>query len=454
MARTRTRSFKITVIGSGYVGLTTAACLSHLGHDVHCTDILPARIKALNEGNVDLIEPNLAEFVRNGIACRRLSFGTDNTARIEEADFVFLCLPTPPDKDGRSDISALEQVTLQIRMHVKSGAILINKSTVPAGTNRTITALLERPDINVASNPEFLSEGTAVFDFLHPDRIVVGADDSEAAMRVGSLYASLDAPVLYTSPTSAELIKHAANAFLATKVTFINELAALCEAIGADIVDISDGLGMDPRIGGSFLNPGPGWGGSCFPKDLASLINLANDHGEGFTFFKQVLIANRSHHLRVVERAQILAGQDLQGLTVALWGLTFKANTNDLRDSPAIAVAYHFLELGARVQAFDPTVRSPRNDMVICDDPYSACRDASVLVICTDWPLFRSIDLQACGDLMANRAIFDARNCLDAAMAVKAGFRYQAIGTMAAMGTESEDDEHLRPELRVPELSR
>ena len=419
---------RICVIGAGYVGLTTAACFAHLGNNVISSDINEDRVRSLTNGELPLVEDGLAELVARYLASGDLSFTTDNNTAVTQADFVFLCLPTPEGPNGRADMSHVLAVATAIGPHLKVGAVVVNKSTVPIGSVNAVRQALQRQDVQVVSNPEFLREGTALHDFLNPDRVVIGADDEEAAIRLSSLYVKLGAPILVTDAATAETIKYASNAFLATKLSFVNALAALCESVGADVRQVTLGMGYDPRVGSSFLKPGPGWGGSCFPKDVAALIGMAEDAGYDFTLLKGVVTINDLQHQRIVEKVVRMAGGTIDGKTVALLGLTFKANTDDLRESPALKIAALLTELGAHVVGYDPTVRANLEELAVVDDPYTACTGAVALVVATEWDEFRWLDFEKLGSVMERRVVVDTRNLLDATMARKAGFTYEGIG--------------------------
>jgi UDPglucose 6-dehydrogenase len=423
----------VVVIGSGYVGLTAAACLAQLGHDVHCTDVLTDRVKGLRGGHIPIVEQGLAELVRSGLATGRLTFGTDNVAAVRGAEIVFLCVPTPQGEDGTADLSFITGAVTEIACHLRSGAIVVTKSTVPVGSSRVVSSLIDRDDVNVVSNPEFLREGSAVNDFLRPDRVVVGADSEDAALRVAALYGRLGARVVLMDPESAELVKYASNSFLATKISFINSVSSLCEELGADIRHVADGVGLDSRIGSQFMEPGPGWGGSCFPKDSAALLRMADDVGFDFGVLRAAVQANEHHRNRIVDRISALAGGCLEGRVVALWGLTFKANTDDRRRSPAIAIADHLVCSGARVQAYDPTVDASFDGIHVLPSAWQACDGAEVLVVATEWDEFRSVNLHHVGARMARRALLDARNLLDESAALKAGFVYEGVGFTACL---------------------
>ncbi len=419
---------RVGVIGAGYVGLTCAAWLAELGHVVWCADILPEKVAALSRGEVSILEDGLGELVREGLACGRLSFVLGASAAAGGCEFVFLCLPTPDQPDGSADMSYVLSVARDIGPVLSPGSIVINKSTVPIGSARAIGAALRRTDVAVVSNPEFLREGSALRDCHEPDRIVLGSHDEAAAIRVASLFESVNAPIVITSPTSAEAIKYASNAFLATRLSFVNAIANLCEAVGADINDVIEGMSYDPRLGFNALRPGPGWGGSCLPKDTTALVRICEDAGYDFTLLRCVIAANTDQQKRVVSKVATMAGGSLDGATVAVWGLTFKAGTDDRRHSPAVAIAESLSEAGASVRAYDPTVRQPLPGLQVCLEPYGACRDASVLVVLTEWDELRGLDFDKVRSCMTSPRIVDARNLLDPAAMRRAGFDYQGMG--------------------------
>ena len=343
----------IAIIGTGYVGLTTGACLAHLGHQVVCADVDPEKIAKLQNGVIPIVELGLAELVAEGVAAGRLSFVVGSVEAAKSCDIAFLCVPTPQGEDGSADLSYVQRAAEEIAAVLPFEAIVVNKSTVPVGSTKVVERALKRPDVKVVSNPEFLREGSAVQDFLKPDRVVVGSEDQAAAMKVASLYEGLSTRVIITDPASAETIKYAANAFLATKLSFINAVAAICEGVGADINDVVVGMGSDKRIGENFLRPGPGWGGSCFPKDSRALIKIAEDADYSFDLLKGVITVNDQQLDRVADKIRIAAGGNLSGKVVAVWGLTFKAGTDDLRDSPALA----FRHLTQRSHTYEPEFR-------------------------------------------------------------------------------------------------
>jgi UDPglucose 6-dehydrogenase len=419
---------RIAVIGTGYVGLTTGACFAHVGHDVVCADIDPDKVERLQRGEIPILEAGLDNLVREGLQDGRLSFVLGAAAAAADCEFAYLCVPTPQGSDGSADLSFIEQAAREIGPVLPTEAIVVNKSTVPVGSTRVVERALGRSDVSVVSNPELLREVSAIHDFLHPDRIVIGAEDQDAAVRVSSLYLGITAPVIVTDPASAETIKYAANAFLATKISFINAVAAVCEAVGADIKDVALGMGYDTRIGHEFLKPGPGWGGSCFPKDTRAMVRIAEDAGYDFNLLKGVVTVNDEQLNRVAEKVIELAGGSVDGVRIAVWGLTFKARTDDLRESPSLEVIRRLREKGAIIRGFDPSLPGPIEGLEVVDDPYAAVEGAEVLAVLTEWDEFRWLDIDKVADGMAARKVIDARNILDRAALVRRGFEYRGIG--------------------------
>jgi UDPglucose 6-dehydrogenase len=419
---------QIAVIGAGYVGLTTAACFSSLGHDVVCADIDEARVAQLTRGEIPIVEAGLDALVREGMEGGRLRFVVGAEAAAATAEFAYLCVPTPQGDDGSADLSYIEAAARQIGPVLPSEAVVVNKSTVPVGSTRAVERVLGRDDVVVVSNPEFLREGSAVHDFLNPDRIVIGSDDQAAAVRVASLYIGVTAPLIVTDPASAETIKYASNAFLATKISFVNAIAAVCEAVGADVKDVVLGMGYDKRIGHEFLKPGPGWGGSCFPKDSRALVHIADTSGYSFDLLRGVITVNDDQFKRVVGKVREMAGGSLAGVKVGAWGLTFKARTDDTRDSPALRIVALMRDEGAEVTAYDPAVKSPVGGVDPAADPYSVCEGAEVLVVLTEWDEFRWLDFDKVAGLMASPRVVDARNLLDKPALERRGFTYAGIG--------------------------
>ncbi|MBW0093970.1 UDP-glucose/GDP-mannose dehydrogenase family protein [Pseudonocardia sp. KRD-184] len=426
---------RIAVIGTGYVGLTTGACLASLGHHVVCADIDEAKVARLRAGEVDILEPGLPELVAEGMAAGRLAFVLGATAAVTReagAEIVFLCVPTPMGEGGAADLAAVQAVTDEVGALLAPGCVVVNKSTVPVGTAATTREMLGRTDVAVVSNPEFLREGSAVHDFLNPDRIVVGSDSQEAAERVAALYSRLGAPTQLTDAASAEMVKYAANCFLAMKLSYVNSLADLCERLGADVLEVTEGMGYDRRIGQTFLSPGPGWGGSCFPKDTNALLQIADAAGMDFELVRASLNVNAATRALVVDKVRAAVGGSLDGVRVGLLGLTFKAGTDDLRDSPALAVAALLRAEGAVLTGYDPAhavgVPGVTDDVEVVDDPLAAAKGAAALVVLTDWPQFRTLDWNALGGVAAVSMVVDARNLLDADILRRAGFTWIGLG--------------------------
>jgi UDPglucose 6-dehydrogenase len=421
----------IAVIGTGYVGLSSGACFAHLGHVVTCVDVVQLKIDNLNKGILPIVETGLEELVAEGVGAGRLTFTIDVASAVKDADVVFLCVPTPEGADGSADLSYIQTAARTLSPLLRSGAIVVNKSTVPVGSTKVVERELKRPDVSVVSNPEFLREGSAIQDFLHPDRVVVGSDNQEAAIAVGALYEKVGAPVVVTDPASAETIKYAANAFLATKISYINAVAAICEGVGADINDVVLGLGYDKRIGHEFLRPGPGWGGSCFPKDTKAMVKIAQDAGYDFGLLKGVITVNDQQYGRIVDKIRAAAGGTLKGKKIASWGLTFKALTDDLRDSPAVEIVTRLLADGASVSVFDPTVTvAPKglDAITVSASPLEACAGADVIAVLTEWDDFRWVSPTDAAGAVSVKQIVDARNLLDRSEWRRAGFEYQGIG--------------------------
>jgi UDPglucose 6-dehydrogenase len=449
---------RIAVIGAGYVGLTTSAALAHLGHDVVAADVDRAKVDLLDSGAIPIVETGLLELVTEQRRAGRLSFAPMAGEVVAGAEFTFLCVPTPQSVDGSADLTYVTEAARQIGPHLEGGAIVVNKSTVPVGSVDIVSSALGRTDVSVVSNPEFLREGRAVYDCLHPDRVVIGSSDRIVGRRVAALYDGLDTPIVLTDPASAETVKYACNAFLATKVSFINEVANLCQAVGADVGDVVVGMGLDRRIGADHLQPGPGWGGSCFPKDTNALVRIAADHGYDFALLRGAIAANEDQFARVADRVAAVCGGDLDGVQVGVWGLSFKAGTDDLRDSPSLAVIAHLRSRGARVVAYDPTHPDPSHELLgplgveVVADLYAACEGSESIVVLTEWPEFAAADFTRVASVLgapvtaatvprsgldvaeddqrrAGRpAIVDARNLLNPVGVTTAGCRYEGIG--------------------------
>lgn len=418
----------IAVIGAGYVGLVTAGGLSYLGHRVRLGEANEERVAMLSGGSVPIYEQGLPDLLAKADERDLISYHNSNVEAVDGARFVFLCLPTPEAPDGRADLTFIHTVVDELANKVGEDAIFVVKSTVPPGTVaelRKRLADLGSP-ARIVSHPEFLREGKAVEDFLEPDRIVVGAYDLADAELVAGLYRSLDTVVVKTDPTSAEMIKYASNSYLAARLTFVNTLANVAEAVGADVLDVITGMGLDHRIGPHFLQPGPGYGGSCFPKDTAALIGVAEDAGYQFDLLRAVIEADEAQRFRVAEKVRQAAGGGLHRRRIAIWGVAFKAGTDDVRESPALRIAEILLADGAEVVAYDPEATTDKISMV--DDPIAAVREADVLLVATEWPEFLTVDLAEVAQAMKGYRIVDARNLLDPKAVRGAGLDYWGLG--------------------------
>jgi UDPglucose 6-dehydrogenase len=430
---------RVTMIGAGYVGLVSGACFADFGHQVTCIDKDAAKIAALNRGEIPIFEPGLSELVESNVRQGRLEFAAE-ASRIGEADAVFIAVGTPSRRgDGHADLSFVYQAVREIAPLLSRAAVVITKSTVPVGTGDEIENILreKRPDadIQVVSNPEFLREGAAIQDFKHPDRIVVGSDDDRARKVLAEIYRPLylnEPPIIFVSRRTAELIKYASNAFLATKITFINEMADLCERVGADVQEVARGMGLDNRIGAKFLHAGPGFGGSCFPKDTSALIKTAHDHGVPLRLVETVSAVNEQRKRAMARKVVQALGGSVRGKIIAVLGLTFKPNTDDTRDSPAIPLITALHDLGATVRGYDPAgmelAKPLLPDVQYCQSPYSAAEDADAVVIATEWEQFRALDLSRLKAVMAQPVIVDLRNIYRADEMRRAAFRYIPIG--------------------------
>ena len=419
----------VVVVGTGYVGLTTGTCLAELGHRVSCVDIDTEKVKALKLGQITIFEPGLSELLTSNIEAERLTFHDNVGEVISGAEIVFLCLPTPQTDDGAANLSYVGTAVQDLAQRLDPGTIVVCKSTVPVGTHLIIERWLDRPDVHVASNPEFLREGAAVSDFLNPDRVVIGARTEETAARIARLYDQVDTDIILTDLPSAETIKYAANAFLATKVSFANAIAALAESVNADALAVLDAIGKDRRIGPAYLNPGPGWGGSCFPKDTRAMVSTAEQRGYDFAFLKSVIEVNDQQFDRMISKVSKAAGGSLVAASIGLLGLAFKAGTDDVRDSPALTIANRLQAAGSLVKAYDPqAIHDPLSPIARADSPYAAAEGVDVLVIATEWPEFGDLDLDRLRDVMKRPVIVDMRNVLDPATARAAGFDYTGVG--------------------------
>ena len=429
---------KICVIGTGYVGLVTGACLADLGMQVVCVDKITDKIEALERCEIPIYEPGLATLVRHNLEAGRLSFTTELGPAIEAASAIFIAVGTPSKPDGGADLTFVCEVAESIGDHLNGYKVIVTKSTVPIGTGKMIEATVRErggdQPFAVVSNPEFLREGSAIEDFMRPDRVVIGCSEPRAEEIMLEIYSPLRrarVPFVITSVESAELIKYASNGFLAVKISFINETARLCEALGADVETVARGMGLDNRIGPKFLHAGPGFGGSCFPKDTRAVSRMAREQGFDFRIIEAVLEVNRETRERMVAKVRRAIG-DLEGRTVAQLGLSFKPETDDTRESPALFVLDGLLEAGARVRAFDPAAMDACRELYpaveFCGDAYEAAADAEVLVICTEWNEFRALELNRLRECMREPLIVDLRNIYEPQRVSAAGFRYVSVG--------------------------
>jgi UDPglucose 6-dehydrogenase len=428
----------ICMVGTGYVGLVTGACLADFGMDVVCVDKDAEKIAALQRGEIPIYEPGLEEIVSRNERAGRLRFTTDLKAAIENALAIFIAVGTPPKADGSPDLTFVRQVAEEIAEHMNGYKVVVTKSTVPTGTGKMIDQTIRGKNsphaFSVVSNPEFLREGSAVADFLRPDRVVIGAADARAVAILKEIYSPLyliETPFVITDVASAELIKYASNGFLAAKISFINEIARMCELMGADVHDVARGMGLDRRIGAKFLHPGPGFGGSCFPKDTAAAADLARQHGYTFQIIEATIRVNADTKARMIEKIAAVAGP-LAGRTAAVLGLSFKPETDDIRESPALAVVEDLKKAGARVRAFDPAAmpntRALHPDLHYARDAYDCAEGADFLVLATEWNAFRALDLRRLERLLRSKTMIDLRNVYDPAEMKAAGWTYAGVG--------------------------
>ena len=442
---------RVAIIGTGYVGLVSGACLADFGHEVVCVDSDSAKIEALKQGGIPIYEPGLLDLVRSNVKEERLLFATALAEPVRAADVVFIAVGTPSRRgDGHADLSYVYAVARDIAAALDGFTVVVTKSTVPVGTGDEVERIIReaRPnaDVVVVSNPEFLREGAAIHDFKHPDRIVVGADDQRAKTVMAEIYRPLNlnqAPIFYTTRRTAELIKYAANAFLATKITFINEIADLCERVGADVQEVARGMGLDNRIGAKFLHAGPGFGGSCFPKDVRALIKTAQDHDVPLRILEAVAAVNDTRKRAMARKVSAVFSGVLRGKTVAVLGLTFKPNTDDVREAPALPLITALQDMGARVRAFDPAgmkrAQTLLKDVTYCDSAYDCAENADALVIATEWEQFRALDLEHLRDLMACPVVVDLRNVYRPEEMHRYGFAYAGVGRPLAAPTFADD---------------
>jgi UDPglucose 6-dehydrogenase len=431
---------KITMIGAGYVGLVSGVCFADFGHEVTCLDKDAAKIDALLAGRIPIFEPGLEQLVADNVKDGRLGFSTDLAASVSQSDVIFIAVGTPSRRgDGHADLSYVYDAAREIAAHVSGFTVIVTKSTVPVGTGDEVERIMRETnpdaDIAVVSNPEFLREGAAIDDFKRPDRIVIGLDDERARAVMTEVYRPLylnQSPLLFTTRRTSELIKYAGNAFLAMKITFINEMADLCEKVGANVQEVARGIGLDGRIGAKFLHAGPGYGGSCFPKDTLALVKTAQDHDSPVRLIETVVSVNDNRKRAMGRKVISAAGGDVRGKKVAVLGLTFKPNTDDMRDSPAIAVIQALTDAGAVVTGYDPegmaNARHVIDGIAYADSAYAAAEGADALVIVTEWNEFRALNLARLKTMMSTPILVDLRNIYQANEVTKHGFSYTSIG--------------------------
>ena len=430
---------KIAVVGTGYVGLVTGACFAEFGVHVTCVDKIESKIRAMERGEIPFFEPGLDEIVERNVSQGRLSFTTDLATAIEESLVVFIAVGTPPDSSGGADLTFVKEVAAEIAAHLNGYKVVVTKSTVPMGTGSLIRRIIEERrkapvDFSVASNPEFLREGAAVEDFMRPNRVVIGTEDDRATAILKDLYRPLyliEAPFVITDIVTAEMIKYASNAFLATKISFINEMANLCDLVGADVHTLARGMGLDNRIGRKFLHPGPGFGGSCFPKDTAAVARIASEHGYTLRIVKAVMEVNEEQIPRVLAKVREVVG-DPRGKIAAVLGLSFKPNTDDIREAPALKVIRALEEWGMKVRAYDPVAMkaaaAEMPGLTLAENEYQAAEGADVLVIVTEWNQFRQLDLERVRKVMRAPRIVDLRNVYEPEELRRLGFTYRCVG--------------------------
>jgi len=427
----------ICVIGVGYVGLVTGVCLADLGNRVICLNRDKSKCDKLKKGVMPIYEPGLEEIVRRNYAAGRLDFTTSYDQALEDVEYVFIAVGTPSGAEGEADLAHINQAAEGIASRLRQSTIIVNKSTVPIGTGDWVADIIREnmPDqdveFSVVSNPEFLREGSAVYDFMNPDRIVLGSTNPAAAHRVAELYYPLQAPIIVTDLRTAEMIKYASNAFLATKISFINEMANICEALGADVTEVARGMGMDRRIGPHFLGAGVGWGGSCFPKDVKALAHMASTHGAHPQLLRAVMEINYDQRKRVIQKLRDILG-GFRGKTIGVLGLAFKPNTDDMRDAPSIEIIHMLQHEGAQVKAYDPqameTARRILTDVTYCENPYTVAEDADALILMTEWNEFKQLDMMRIKETMRQPILLDGRNIYDPRRMRETGFTYRGMG--------------------------
>ncbi|MEM7188788.1 MAG: UDP-glucose/GDP-mannose dehydrogenase family protein [Pseudomonadota bacterium] len=431
---------RIAMIGTGYVGLVSGVCFSDFGHDVICVDKDAGKIQALQAGEVPIYEPGLEDLMARNVAAGRLAFTTELGEALQGADAVFIAVGTPTRRgDGHADLTYVYAAAQEIAQTLSGPAVVVVKSTVPVGTNREVERRIREVDpeaeIEIASNPEFLREGAAIEDFMRPDRVVVGAETERAQELMAEVYRPLnirETPIVFTDLESAEMIKYAANAFLATKITFINEIADLCEKTGADVQSVARGIGLDGRIGGKFLHPGPGYGGSCFPKDTSALARIGQEHSAPMRIVETVMAVNEARKRAMVDKIKDAMDDRVSGKTVAVFGVTFKPNTDDMRDAPALTIVPALIGAGARVRVCDPEGLKEGEALLPgvewVEDPYATAAEADALVVITEWNQFRGLDLTRLAQSMRGKTLVDLRNIYSPEDAATAGFEYVGVG--------------------------
>lgn len=432
---------KVVMIGAGYVGLVSGACFSEFGADVTCVDVDMEKINSLNAGKMPIYEPGLDSLVKKNTQSGRLRFTADLASAVKDADLIFIAVGTPTRRgDGHADLTYVYSAAKEIAKHLTGYTVIVDKSTVPVGTARQVQRIIreENPDadFDVASNPEFLREGSAIGDFMRPDRVVIGVESPRAESLMRELYRPLsliESPVFVTSLESAELIKYASNAFLATKISFINEMSVLCEAVGADVHAVAKGMGMDNRIGRKFLHAGPGYGGSCFPKDTLALLRIAHEHGASCRIVEAVVEVNAAQKARMVKKIRSALGGSESGKTIAVLGLTFKPETDDMRDSPSLAILPALVDKGATIRAHDPEGMKEAKHMLpeqvhYCEEVYETFEGADAVVLMTEWNQYRGLDLERVKGLMKGRVFIDLRNVYEPALMSGHGFEYSCVG--------------------------
>lgn len=438
---------KIAIIGTGYVGLVTGACLSDFGMEVTCVDINEEKIQNLSLGNIPIFEPGLEEYVKRNLDYKRLFFTTDIQTAVENSDVIFIAVGTPSDEDGSTDLNYVMQAASDIGKYLNGYKVIVNKSTVPVGTGRKVKEQIQQElqyrsvsfEFDVVSNPEFLREGNAIQEFTHTERVVIGSDSEKAREIMKKVYRVLylnQTPFVETSIETAEMIKYASNAFLAMKISYINEMANLCEAVGADVHHVAKAMGMDGRIGPKFLHPGPGYGGSCFPKDTKSIVNTAKAYNTPLTIIETVIQANAHQKHRMIEKIKSIMGTSLEGKTIAVLGITFKPRTDDMREAPSLTILPELVKIGAHLQIFDPQglkegpkrLKSIGHKITFCSDEYSACKNTDAIVFLTEWNQFRNLDIKRLKDTMKDFYFFDYRNMYDREYIESYGFIYDCVG--------------------------